>query len=149
MVFKDDFELTVEINDGLFSETSFKKLKDCLISIGEESFVVIGQDFNGKLERPIFRMKFPVNISWDEMMSGDFISMILFGFSQGEYMVYGQTSEWAKYTANDYIVPLDILAFKPKLRLLFHEKFKRSEIDRMNIKKALPDIYTDRVKLDF
>jgi len=147
MIFRDGFQLIAVTSGFLFGKEDFEIFRQCLLSLGEENFVVIQQDLGGTIQRPLFYMKFPAAITWDEMMSGDFISMQLCGFFLEEFMVYGTSGEWAKYTVNDFHPPFDIYAFRPKHRALFQEKIKPGERDKIAIDRWLPATYKGKIIL--
>lgn len=43
-------------------------------ALNEKYIVVIENSFDGKLREVPFRMKFPIDIRWEEMIDGNFIS---------------------------------------------------------------------------
>jgi len=119
-------ENSKEINiDGgrLFTKDQFHKLQKCLLDIGEKEFVIIqiGQKFNSG--EPQFRMKFPVNVTWEELIKGNYISAVLFEMPYNEYLVYGKKREWSRYSNNDHIEPFHLLKFDNKHEKYFHKHF--------------------------
>lgn len=64
---------------------------------------------------PMFRMKFPVNITWEELTSGNYISAVLLEMSYNEYFVFGNSGSYGKYSANDYEHPMDMNSLEDKL----------------------------------
>ena len=145
-VFSEHFSLLALRGGCLFLEEDFKQLQQCLLAIGEKNFVVIENTFNGKLQEPAFRMKFPSDITWDEMISGNYISAILLEMYHNEYYVFGESRNWGKYSASDYTWPLDLIGFKPEYSTLFEEKFKQAEEEKQKIKEWLPLAYQKRIK---
>jgi hypothetical protein len=102
---------------------------------------VIENTFGGRVKEPIFRMKFPSDICWDELASGNFASAILLEMPHKEYFVFGDSGAWGKYVANDFEFPLDILGFRREVAELFIDKFKLSEADEREIAQFLPPAY--------
>jgi len=119
LVFTPEFEMIALRGGCLFVEEDFKQLQKAMQENGEEHFVIIqhSQDFTEG--EPMFRMKFPVNITWEELTGGNYISAVLFEMSYNEYFVFGASGKWGKYSANDYDHPLDIIGFKPELASIF------------------------------
>ena len=146
LVYKAGFDMMALRGGCLFVEADFKQLKGVLQDIGEEYFVVIqhSQDFTES--EPMFRMKFPVSITWEELTSGNYISAVLLEMSLNEYFVFGTKGNWAKYAANDYKNPLDILGFKPEIGAVFQNHFKQSKEEQEKIYTWLPEEYQKRIE---
>ena len=110
------------------------------MKIRETHFIIIENTF-GNEEKPFFRMKFPVSISWEEFMSGNFISSILFEMFQNEYFVFGKNDAWGKYAASDYEKPLDLIGFREQYGALFRKVFEVSHEEKQEIFSWLPAAY--------
>ncbi len=147
-IFKDDFTLIVAKGGQLFWPERFEKFKAFISAMGEENFVVV-HNVN-ELNTPLFRLKFPVDITWDEMMSGDYVSAFLCGFPCEEYMLYGKSRKWGRYAGNDFAFPLDMYAFEQEYANVFDEIFKISKQERRelyeNDRFHLPQAYKDLIK---
>lgn len=141
LVYCPEFEMIALRGGCLFLEEDFKQLQKAMQEIGEEHFVIIqhSQDFmDGE---PMFRMKFPVSITWEELTSGNYISAVLFEMSYNEYFVFSENGNWGKYSANDYQYPLDIVGFEPKLAHIFQEHFRQPKEEQEEIREWLPQEY--------
>ena len=96
-----------------------------------------------------YKVKYPVNITWEEISSGGFVSdEIIEGFGIKEYFVFGESGIWGKYDANDDIIncrPLHMLGFSKAYTSLFVEKFKNyldeDEELKAQVKSWLPPAY--------
>ena len=86
-------------------------------------------------------MRFPSDINWQELNSGNFVSSTLLESIHKEFFVFGESGLWGKYSANDYDFPLDIIGFKGVHEELFTEVFKQTEHELKNVKKHLPKEY--------
>jgi len=138
-IFAKPYKILALRGGCLFVEDDFKYLQKCLLEIGDKYFVIIQNTFGKKLINPTaFRMKFPSNITWDELMSGNFISTALFEMFHNEFFVFGESDMWGKYAANEYIRPLDIIGVKPIYFEIFKNHFKQSEGERLEINTWLP-----------
>jgi hypothetical protein len=149
LIFPPQYEMLAFRGGCLFVEEDFKKLQKCFVSIGDKYFIVIENTFSGKLEseNPSFRMKYPADISWSELVSGNFISAVLLNFSYGEYFVFGETTSWGRYSATEYESPLEIVGFQSKYSSLFREKLKESEEEQREIATWLPPKYHEVMKV--
>jgi hypothetical protein len=125
--FQPEFEL-IKLEGGcLFLEEDFKQLQQAMTAIGETHFVVIQSAQDYTQGEPMFRMKFPVAISWEELMSGNYISAVLFEMNRNEYLVFGNSGKLGKYAASDQDHPQDIIGYKPILKSVMGNCFKSFE----------------------
>jgi len=145
LIYHSEFDMIVANGGCLFDEENFKQLQKTMQEIGEEHFIVIQSVQEYTIGEPTFRMKFPVNITWKELISGNYISAVLIEMSLNEYYVFGASGIWGKYTATDYIRSLDIIGFKPELSFVFREQFKQSEVEWEELWKWLPQKYKELI----
>ncbi len=141
LLFVENFEVLILKGGCLFIEEEFIRLQSILQHIGEKYFVVIQNKQDFTLGEPVFRMKFPATISWDELISGNYISAVLLEMNYNEYFIFGLSGNWAKYSATEYIFPLDIYGFKHEYASIFKEKFKQPKNGEEEIKKWVPATY--------
>lgn len=146
LIYDTKFKIIALRGGCLFTKDDFKQLQKALQEIGEEHFVVIqnSQDFTEG--EPMFRMKFPVDITWEELTSGNYISAVLLEMSYNEYLVFGSKGDWGKYAANDYENPLDILGFKSELATVFNKHFEQPIKEREEIYGWLPKEYKKLIR---
>jgi hypothetical protein len=127
IIYHPEFEIIALRGGCLFMEEDFKQLQQAMTAIGETHFVVIQSAQDYTQGEPMFRMKFPVAISWEELMSGNYISAVLFEMNRNEYLVFGNSGKLAKYAASDQDHPQDIIGFKPILKSVMDNCFKSFE----------------------
>lgn len=137
-IIRDEFFYFFGRGGTLFEERDFNLLQECILKIGDKNLIIVQNDFGEKMESPILRMKFPADISWRELMSGNFISSLLFEMYFNEYFVYSESGLWGKYAANDYDFPLDIVCFKPEIADVFKKYKNLSEEDLEDILEWIP-----------
>ena len=164
MIFKKKFTFISLLGGGMFSEKDFEQFKTCLRELGESSFVIIQDTLaleqEGKIAHAL-NMHYPVDISWDEIMSGSFISIAVIDSYLDDYYLFGTSGEWGMYVTNTYIdtdvdpagSPIQILGFNPKHREIFRTSFKIPndqycenldyipEEERPDLKEWVPKIY--------
>lgn len=146
-VYNSDIEIIALMGGCLFIEEDFLQLQKVMQEIGEEYFVIVQHSQDFMKGEPMFRMKFPVNITWEELTSGNYISAVLLEMSYNEYFVFGSKGNWGKYSANDYEIPIDILGFMPELAHIFKEHFKQAKEEQEEVRELLPQEYTEHIKL--
>lgn len=118
--FQPEFTLIKLVGGCLFLEADFKQLQKAMWAVGDSHFVVIQTSQDFAEGEPMFRMKFPVGISWGELKSGNYISAVLFEMNRNEYVVFGNSGKLGKYAASDQNHPQDIIGYK------------QSEVDSIN-----------------
>lgn len=137
LMYHSNFEVIVLKGGCLFVKEDFEQLQKVMQSIGETYFVAIQNSQEFTKGEPMFRMKFPVDISWNELISGNYISAVLLEMNYNEYFVFGKSGKWGRYSANDYEYPLDIVGFQSELALIFNEHFKQSQKEKDKINRLL------------
>ena len=150
MVFRDSFQFIISPGDCLFIQEDFETLQSCLNSIGESYFYVIENQFTTITPKsplpPILRMKFPIDISWEELNSGSFISEVLIKTFYKDYFIFGDYSYWGRYCASNYISSFDITGVIPEVTPLFRDKLLNTDMEHLEcVDKYLPQVYKDRM----
>jgi len=140
--FSKKYEMLALRGGVLFEEKDFLQLQNCMKLVGDKYFVIIENDVENK-SKPLIRVKFPVDISWQELMSGGVISIAIVEYDMNEYFVFGDSGAWGKYAANDYIHALDIVGFKKEYSTLFREVFKVPLEESAEISEWVPKGYFD------
>jgi hypothetical protein len=143
-IFLPEFKLMALKGGATFNKKDFILLQECMRELGEKYFVVIENcatspevykkfknKKNGLPGKPL-KFKYPVNIKWNEIYTGDFLSDAMIGVWQvREFYIFGESGLWGKYAANDYCSvdvnplgpPLNILGFKDECVSLFRGTF--------------------------
>lgn len=123
-LYLSDFQ-SISVEGGcLFTKEDFEQLQNAIKDIGESYIVIIQNSQEFTEGEPMFKMKFPSNITWKELTSGNYISAVLFEMNYNEYFVFGANGNWGKYSATDSEEPLDIIGFKSKYSKTFEKYFK-------------------------
>lgn len=92
LVFSEGFDLLVLEGGCLFVEEDFNKLQECILNVGDKFLFIIENDFGGNLTDPTFRLKFPSDINWQELNSGNFVSSTLLESIHKEFFVFGEVA---------------------------------------------------------
>jgi hypothetical protein len=146
------------------SEEDFLSLQEFMRRCGDEYFAIIQNEsvvyriWYGKDDwrtHPPLRFKYPVGVSWDELMSGASVSMEVFDWAYKAYFVFCDSGNWGRYVENEYehpiiqnaFLPLNIMGFKPAFRAAFEESFEaiiRTQNDAgrtQELKSLLPEFF--------
>lgn len=146
MVFKSGYELYPLLGGCLFEKIDFLNLQKCFSAFSEKNFFVIENSFDNN--GPFFRMKFPADISWSELMSGNFVSSIMMEMPHKDYFVFGESGKWGKYVANDHEIPVEIFGFKNEISNIFKEHFSVLTEEMIELTAVLPAVYFKSVNLN-
>ena len=143
MMFNKNFELFPLVGGNIFIvERDFALLQDCMRQTGDTHFVII-QNKNVIVEvyygendfrvHPLLRFKYPINISWNELMSGGYVSTEIFNGGPKDYFVFGDSGSWGRYVANSWIQPSNATGLNPLIIMGFKKEY--SEIFRNNFEQ--------------
>jgi hypothetical protein len=141
IMFNESFSILINRGGILFTKQDFENLQNCLKKMGEKNLIIIQNDFGVRSDIPPFRMIYPVDITWENLMSGNFISTALFEMFANDYFVFGESGKWGKYSANDCDYPLDIIGFHPEFKPIFFKYFSQNDEEKQEIEEWLPDKY--------
>lgn len=143
MLFNSEYEIFVINGGALLSKQDYEELQICMKAIGDEYFVIVQNNVgkNDSYIEPLFRMKFPVSISWEELMSGSYISSALFYYSHNSFFVFGENLNWGKYSANE--LGIDIIGTTKKNIKLFKDNLTITEQEKEWLRKQfdIPAFY--------
>lgn len=145
MMFNIGFSLLATRGGILFEKDDFESLQNCIMQLGDKKLIIVQNDFGGKLKTPPLRMSYPSDITWEDLISGNFISTVLFEMFANEYFVFSESGSWGKYSANDYKQPLDIIGFRDSFELVFKENFEQPREEWEEIKEWLPPKYKNLI----
>ena len=144
MMFNVGFELFPLVGGDIFvAESDFTMLQDCMHRTGDEHFAIVqnrnvvigGGSIDGVPyeEHPFTRFKYPVDISWAELMSGGIMGSEHFNNGCKDYFVFGDSGNWGRYVGNSYARPtnldssdpINIMGFKKQFSELFIRNFEK------------------------
>lgn len=143
MLISPNYEILAMSGGVVFNEEEFLYLQKYLKAVGEEYFYII-EEVENKDFIPI-RLKFPSNITWEELSSGSYISMILLHYMFGTFKLLGSSGLWGRYSDNHWST--DIWCFKNLDSNELTTYLKKEMInDEPFVKETLSTQYTDRIK---
>jgi hypothetical protein len=145
LIYHSDFKIIVSNGGCLLTEKDFKQLQRVMQKIGEEYFVIIQHTQEFTHSEPMFRMKFPTSITWKELMSGNYISAVLFEMHYNEYYIFGESAHWGRYSATDYEFPFSLIGIKSQYASIFKKYFSLSKKELDTVQKWLPPEYKNRI----
>lgn len=145
MVFQPHLLLNVQMGGCLFLKSDFQALRSAALAAGDRYILVTQLPGKERADEPMFRMKYPADISWEELVSGNYISAVLTEMPSHEYYVFGDTGTWGKYAASEADHPVDILGYAPHFKTVFDASFPRSSEEDDQRVASLPPAYQARL----
>ena len=109
--FKDNYNIFHISTANTLSEIDIELIKKISLEYKDEHFYLIENNLKGKIKNPTFRMKFPIDIVWGDLMTGNYISSALFEMPYNEYFIVGDSCHWGIYSTNEYYFPMNIYGF--------------------------------------
>ncbi|MGP1501429.1 MAG: hypothetical protein ACTTJM_06545 [Bergeyella cardium] len=146
MIFREEFFLFPFRGGILFERTEYEELQKFMLEIEDKYLIIIQNDFGGLEKKTVLRMKYPSTITWEELMSGNFISTVLVEMFANEYFVFSESGLWGKYSANDYDYPLDIVGTKLSVKKQFLKNRKLDKEDMIELYSWLPNEYKEKMR---
>ena len=132
-VFTNTYSFLPLESASLLDYDDFSLLKGLLHWAKDQYLFVVENCGNYGKKEECYRMKFPSNISWEELNSGNYISSVLTKMYHNEYFVYGDSGKWGWYVANDYKDPLKLIGVNNN----FHKKLNSIQKEHMSEIKNL------------
>lgn len=148
-VFQQEFELVALRGGCLMTENVFRQIQDAVLEIGDDHLIVIQHSQEFTSGEPMFRMKFPINIQWKELVSGNYISAVLLEMSLNEYHLFSESGNWGMYCASDYKDPLKIVACRTRIASRFIRHIIQSAEEKRELTDWLPTGYKERMYVDW
>lgn len=126
VIVREGYQMIPLVGGKLFLETDFLQLQKCMLAAGNKTFAIIEHGFCGTMKDVHFRMRYPVNITWAELTSGNYVSSAMLELLHKDYFVVGDSTSLGKYAANQDD-SIDLLVFTPELAPVFREAFSPQE----------------------
>jgi hypothetical protein len=139
-IFNDELDVIINKGGAVLPEEDFEPLKLCIQHTGDNYFIILedyDEDNPPHTSGPPYRFKYPVGISWSEIMSGGSISYDVYVRPIRNYFVFGDSSQWGRYCGSDFEYPLLIFGVTSKYYNLFHGQFSNSDDDVKDLKEWL------------
>lgn len=149
LVFAEQYNIIALSGGKTFDESDFRLMQECMHSVGNKYFVIVEHPvYKDIREVPPLRMKFPIDITWKEICSGNFISSIILESPFNEYYIYGDTDAWGEYIASEYDYAFNIIGFESKFSEVFNMRFRKSMIDwEKDTQQYLPVAYLNKLDI--
>lgn len=140
-MFPNDFRTIIRVGgSAIYSEEYYKCLQLCMEAAGDQYFVVV-EDHADEHDRSsvyttcpdewqAFHFKYPVTVSYQQIMSGKYLSEEVMLMGSRDYFLYGDSGKWGIYAGDDVLYSLHIVGFQSNLSDVFTRHISSDEKDK-------------------
>ena len=93
ILFQYGFNMSLQISSPMFTEEAYLLMQNIFKVCGDKYFFIV----EDRLEDAAFQLKIPVTTSWKQLLSGGFISAVLFNMPYNSYRIFGDSGSWGKW----------------------------------------------------
>ena len=97
-MFQDRFHLFVNIGGTLFGEDDYTLIQAIGKSFGDKYWYIVEDETCEQDVDVAFKLRFPIDISWQELISGGCISDVVFNMFHNNYYVFGDSGCWGRWS---------------------------------------------------
>ncbi len=136
-LFYPDYCFFTYFSSHIFSKEDFLLIKDICRKYNEKFIYIIEREGCEDYPEAAFKLKIPVDISWESLNEGGCITDVIFHFMQNDYYVFGDSGCWGKWCDYDNaIIDYETFAYKWETEPIIDYKkyFGISTEELLNIK---------------
>ena len=104
-MFRDKYKYFTYQSSPLFWDESYELIQKICSEYGDQYLFIIEEESCEKDPDMAFKIKIPVNHSWEEVSNGGYITDVLFNMFRNNYYVFGDRGMWGRWCDynNDYM----------------------------------------------
>jgi hypothetical protein len=140
-VFPDDWKLRPMLGGVVMIESQWVALRRLAGLAGDQEIAVLEKFGSAESDDPPIRLRFPVTATWQDLLSGNFMSSIVFEMLYKEYLVLGNSGSWGMFSATEHEMPFNIVALTGALDALVGDEFRATPDEWATIRDMLPEQY--------
>lgn len=95
-LFIHSFHLFAHLSTPLFTKEHFKLIQDVGKAIGDKWLYII-EECDKRNDAIAFKLQFPIDVNWDELTDGGFISDVLLNMFHNNYFLFGDSGKWGRW----------------------------------------------------
>lgn len=92
ILFQKGFNMSLQISSPMFTEETYCFIQIIFQACGDHYFYIV----EDSADNAAFHLKIPTTTSWKQLLSGGFISAVLFNMPYNNYRVFGDSGSWGK-----------------------------------------------------
>jgi hypothetical protein len=127
----------------LFWKESYELIQAICVKYGDRYIYILEEERCETAPEAAFKLKIPVNHSWEMLANGGCIANVLFNMFQNNYYVFGDSGKWGKWCDydNDFI-DYEVFAYKyetPQIAA-YKDYFAITEEDYKSLNMVPPNL---------
>jgi hypothetical protein len=143
-MFRQSFIVRALRGGALLGEKEWNALQRCWLDTGDAYIAILEKP--GSADEPPVHLKVPTSATWADLMSGNFISAMLFEMPYKEYLVVGESATWGVFEATEHDLPVSLVGNVADHDAIFGRELRVSAEEEETIYGWLPDAYKSVVK---
>ena len=100
-IIEEGFEYFSYYSAPLFWKESYKLILKICTKYGDKNIFIVEEECCEKDSEVAFKIKIPVNLPWEKVSKGGYITDVLFNRSNCNYYVFGDSGMWGKWCDYD------------------------------------------------
>ena len=145
-IFNDDVTLFSYISSPLFWNENFFFIQNIAKIMGEKYFYIIEDEECEEHADAAFQLKIPVDISWEELSDGGFVSDVVFNMFHNNYLVFGDSGNWGRWSDYENTrVDYEVFGYKTNIPEIQNYRdwyaMDKEEMAKMNIPDEIKKHY--------
>jgi hypothetical protein len=139
--FRSDLVLRPMLGVVVLIERDWEALRRVGKAAGDSCIVLIGQAGSAEPDDPEIRLRFPIDATWADLMSGNFVSSIVFEMPYKEYLVLGDSARWGMFSASEHEFPFNVIGSIADLEPIVRREFEIPPEEAARVRGWLPPRY--------
>lgn len=96
-IFQNGYKKSILINSPLFNKDHFLAIQKIAEAYKEKNFFIIEDEMCEDSPEMAFKLKIPVNLTWEELTNGGCISDVVLNMPQNDFYVFGESGKWGRW----------------------------------------------------
>lgn len=139
-VFRSGFQSEVHVASPIFSKETYLLFQEMCSAYGDRMFYILEDELCEEDTAMVVKLKFPVSTTWNEIMSGEFLSNAILRTACRNYYMFGDSGKWGRWCDYDNNwLDYEIMGYSQVLpeTLRYCSELRLSDIEKKRIDEDL------------
>lgn len=130
-IFQEGFSYTIKEGGYPLDDVLWDRYCNVSRELGGSEIIVVEHLFeNSTLSKKALRLRFPVDTSWETVLSGNVFSVPLCWTDYYPFYIFDDTGEWGVFFSAEYwFFAFDFIGFRPEHESVFRKYFRQTPRD--------------------
>ena len=139
-LFQFGIKKRIIINSPLFDKDRYYAIQRIAKAFKEKYFFIIEDETCENSSEIAFKLKLPVNLTWEELIGGGFVVDVIFNMPQNNYYVFGESGNWGRWCDyENHWIDYEAFGYKVDLQEV-HDYLHRFELTKHEYDELLLDM---------